>query len=165
MSSSEFIRLRPIQKSDDLKVKKIILESLEEYGANREGFAAKDPELESLFNFYQKVGGVYYVSELKDNLVGGAGIAPLAGDDQVWELQKMYVSRGGRGNGVGKLLLKTCIDEAKKRGLKSLYIETLDSMKEANHLYQKFGFERIQKPLGNTGHFGCDRYYLKKLNE
>ncbi|MEZ4938456.1 MAG: GNAT family N-acetyltransferase [Crocinitomicaceae bacterium] len=158
------IEIRQIQKSDDPKIKEIILKSLEEYGANREGFAAKDPELESLSNFYYQIGGIYFIAIEKGEVIGGAGIAPLKGDTYVWELQKMYIRQSARGKGVGKKLIELCIQNAKTRNLSYLYIETLDSMKEANSMYQKYGFKKIDSPIGNTGHFGCDRYYLLNIN-
>jgi hypothetical protein len=30
-------------------------------------------------------------------------------------------------------------------------------------LYEKAGFARIDRPLGSTGHCGCDRWYVKTL--
>lgn len=165
MSSRDFIDFRPIRRSDNLQVKKIILNSLEEYDANREGFAAKDPEIEFLSEFYDRIGGHYFVAAVNNELVGGAGIAPLKGADNIWELQKMYIDSKARGKGIGKQLLKQCIDKAKELKIESLYIETLNSMKQANHLYQLFGFELIESPLGDSGHFGCDRYYLLKFHE
>jgi putative acetyltransferase len=36
-------------------------------------------------------------------------------------------------------------------------------MKAAVHLYQKFGYQSLQAPLGNTGHFACNVWMLKQL--
>jgi putative acetyltransferase len=36
-------------------------------------------------------------------------------------------------------------------------------MKQARALYAKNGFEPLNQPLGNTGHFGCNAWYLKTL--
>lgn len=155
--------IRFINEKDNLKVKEIILTSLDEYGANKEGFAAKDPELNDLYSFYIRQNGYYLVAEIKNEIVGGAGIAPLVGDINIWELQKMYISKEYRGEGIGRKLIQECIELARNKEIKQLYLETLDSMKEANILYQKFGFKKIDSPLGNTGHFGCDRYYLLNL--
>ena len=33
----------------------------------------------------------------------------------------------------------------------------------AMRLYERFGFEKLGGPLGNTGHFSCDRYYARDL--
>ena len=43
------------------------------------------------------------------------------------------------------------------------YLETLRGMDAAMRLYAKCGFEPIPGPLGATGHFSCDRYYLRDL--
>ena len=43
------------------------------------------------------------------------------------------------------------------------FLETLDRMEGANRLYSKFGFEQVDKPVGDTGHFGCDRWLIKDL--
>jgi putative acetyltransferase len=158
------INIRQIQKSDNLKVKEIIINSLEEYGANREGFAAKDPELDDLTSFYANKKGFYYVATINKMIVGGAGIAELKGDHSIWELQKMYLSAEVRGKGIGKLLMEKCIETANTNYINQLYIETLDSMKEANKLYLKYGFEEIEQPKGDSGHFGCDKFYILNLN-
>lgn len=159
------INIRSILDSDNQKVKEIIINSLIEYGANREGFAAKDPELDALSVFYTNSGGIYFVAEESDEILGGAGIAPLKGNSEVWELQKMYLAKNSRGKGIGKQLMEKCIQEAKKRNISKLYIETLDSMIEANSMYKKFGFEEVLEPVGDTGHFGCDKYYILKLDD
>ena len=36
-------------------------------------------------------------------------------------------------------------------------------MDSAMALYQKAGFRSIDKPMGDTGHGGCDRYFVKSL--
>jgi len=30
-------------------------------------------------------------------------------------------------------------------------------------MYQKLGFKNIDKPLGNSGHFGCNIWMIKEL--
>ena len=155
---------RPIEVKDNIDIKDIILRSLTEYGANREGFAAKDPELDDLYSFYSKAKGSYFIAEQNETVIGGSGIAPLEGDPSTWELQKMYLDKSARGLGVGTSLMQMCISSAKKNKVRFLYIETLDSMLEANKMYLKFGFKELDKPKGNTGHFGCDKYYLLDLS-
>ena len=163
MKHDQFI-IRSIENSDDKKVKDLIIKTLIEYGANREGFAAKDEEIENLTDFYVSCGGEYFVVLFEDRVVGGAGIAPLKGDTKCWELQKMYLDSEFRGKGLGNQLMEKCLEVSKEKGIEELYLETLDSMKEANFLYQKFGFQKLSNPKGNTGHFGCDSYYLKKID-
>jgi len=36
-------------------------------------------------------------------------------------------------------------------------------MKDACKLYKKTGFEELEKPLGNTGHYNCTVWLIKDL--
>jgi len=36
-------------------------------------------------------------------------------------------------------------------------------MDAAQKLYERSGFARIDGPMGATGHFGCNRFYLRAL--
>ena len=36
-------------------------------------------------------------------------------------------------------------------------------MDNAQALYARSGFRQIDKPMGGTGHFSCDRYFLLDL--
>ena len=42
-------------------------------------------------------------------------------------------------------------------------LETLTGMDAAQRLYEHVGFKRITAAMGNTGHFGCNRFYLLDL--
>jgi putative acetyltransferase len=44
-----------------------------------------------------------------------------------------------------------------------MYIETLPELEKAIRVYEKFGFSYLDKPLGDTGHFGCSVWMLKAL--
>ena len=60
-------------------------------------------------------------------------------------------------------MLGMILDEAKNSGYRQCYLETLDHMSHARHLYQRHGFEFIDSPMGNTGHFGCNSWMVKNL--
>ena len=99
-----------------------------------------------------------------EKVVGCGGIGPLAGgDDSTCELRKMFFLPATRGIGLGRRLLSLVMDEARKRGYTACYLETLDRMWRANKLYRKSGFELLDKPLGETGHDACDRWYWLDL--
>jgi putative acetyltransferase len=55
------------------------------------------------------------------------------------------------------------MDEARNRGYKACYLETLERMSRANALYLQIGFEPLEEPLGMTGHCACDGWHLLKL--
>ena len=91
-------------------------------------------------------------------------MAHLAGaDDDVCELRKMYVLREGRGLGLGRTLLDTCLAAARELAYGTCYLETLEHMRAARRLYEAYGFQSLAAPMGHTGHFGCDNWYALDL--
>jgi putative acetyltransferase len=99
-----------------------------------------------------------------ERVVGGGGFAPLEGGAKdVCELRKMYFLPEARGIGMGKRLLRHILDAAKSARFKTCYLETLESMTQARRLYEAAGFRPLPKPMGATGHFGCNAWYAMKL--
>lgn len=161
---NEGIKLCLIQSSDNRAFEQLARSVLAEFGANREGFAYTDAELKDMAKVYSQQGWLYYVAKENGKIIGGAGIGPLKGGKAtICELKKMYLSLDARGKGLGKRLLKQLISQASHMGYKQCYLETLASMKSANTLYRMFNFSPLSKPLGDTGHSGCDSWYLLDL--
>ncbi len=104
------------------------------------------------------------MAELEGEILGGGGIFPSEGlPAQTCELVKMYLSPGARGRGLGQRLIEQCLEFATGSGYLQVYIETMPELRKAVSIYEKFGFEYLTGPLGNTGHFGCDVWMLKAL--
>ncbi|WP_121354357.1 GNAT family N-acetyltransferase [Flavisolibacter nicotianae] len=158
--------LRTIRKDDNAALAAIIRKTLEEFGANRPGTVYYDPTTDALFELFQSTpGSVYYVAERNGELLGGGGIFPSPGlPADTCELVKMYLLPQARGIGLGKKIIHACIDFAKDSGYKNIYIESMPELKQALKTYEKFGFHYLDKPLGETGHFGCDLWMLKPLS-
>jgi putative acetyltransferase len=160
----QLISIRKIERKDNDHVRDIIRAVMPEFGASGLGFAIHDNEVENMFDAYTRNRCVYFVCEVNGVLVGGGGVAPLAGgEDNVCELKKMYFLPMGRGKGFGQQVLRACLSAAKEIGFEYCYLETFNTMNEAMKLYEKNGFERIAGPLGNTGHFSCDIFYKRPL--
>ena len=158
--------IRTIQKKDNPQVARLIRDVMTEFQAVGEGYSIDDPEVENMFANYRSKECCYYVIVDGDNVVGGGGIAPLTGGDRyTCELRKMFFRPELRGIGMGRRLLLRLLDEARQRGYRKCYLETLDRMWQANELYRKNGFELLEKPEGNTGHCACDRWYLLDLTQ
>jgi putative acetyltransferase len=156
--------LRPIRPEDDPAMARVIRTVMPEFGAKGPGFAINDPEVDAMCAAYPAPRAAYFVVEVEAAVVGGGGVGPLAGaDEAVCELRKMYFLPAARGLGAGKALLGRCIDEARGRGYRRMYLETLTGMETAQRLYERFGFARLGAPMGATGHFGCDRWYALDL--
>jgi len=162
MSSS--INIRPISKEDNPKIAIIIRSCLTEFGANKPGTVYYDKTTDHLFELFEEIGAAYYIAEQEGYIVGGGGIFPSPGlPVGTCELVKMYLLPPARGMGIGATLMNRCMNKAKEMGFVSMYIETLPELKKAISVYEKFGFNYLDKPLGDTGHFGCSVWMLKSL--
>lgn len=155
--------IRRIKKEDNPQVARVIRDVMTEFGAVGDGYSINDPEVDDMSSNYRAKRSRYFVIVREDKVFGGAGIAPLeGGGETVCELRKMFMLPPTRGFGLGRRLLSILMQEARKIGFDACYIETLERMEAANSLYQKFGFQRLTKPMGNTGHCNCDVHYLFK---
>lgn len=158
------INIREIREQDNLVLEKIIRQVLTEYGANKPGFAWQDPELSRLATAYSSDNAVYFVAELNSKVVGGCGVAPLVpAVTKTCELQKMYLLKSARGHKIGQQLLHCALEFAALH-YGWMYLETVESMSEAAGLYQKFNFTPLPKPIIDTQHNACDRWYIKPLS-
>lgn len=156
--------VRPIEARDDDAVAAIIREVMPSFGACGAGFALSDREVDAMSAAYAAPRCAYFVIEEQGRVLGGAGIAPLdGGAPDTCELRKMYYLPAARGRGLGERVLRLCLKQARAFGFRRCYLETLTSMDAAMKLYERIGFRRLPGPLGNTGHFGCDRHYLLEL--
>jgi putative acetyltransferase len=164
--SIEQVTIRPIEEKDNAAIAAVIRTTLEEFGANRPGTVYYDDSTDALYQlFSQTPGSVYYVAEYNNKIVGGGGIFPSPGLPQdTCELVKMYLLKSMRGIGLGKLLIQKALDFAQQAGYKNVYLETMPELQQALSTYAKFGFEYIDHPMGNTGHFGCDLWMLRPLS-
>lgn len=157
-------QLRLIEPQDNLKVAQIIRQVMTEFGAIGEGYSIEDPEVDAIYEAYHNEQSAFFVVEKDGEVYGCGGIGPLSGgDEDTCELKKMYFLPELRGHGFGKKMIDASFEAAKSKGYSKMYLETVDRMKTANMLYQKMGFEKLASNLGNTGHGGCDTYYLKSL--
>ncbi len=160
---SDYI-IRPIQKKDNDQVGKVIRDVMTEFQAVGEGYSIGDEEVDDMYSNYRDKRSCYYVIERNEMVVGCGGIAPLnGGGKSTCELRKMFFLPSTRGIGLGRRMLMMLMEEARKRGFKKCYLETLDRMWQANELYKKNGFRLLNGPQGKTGHCSCDRWYLLDL--
>lgn len=159
------INIRTIEEKDNAAIANIIRRTLEEFGANHPGTVYYDDTTDALYElFSQTLRSVYFIAEKEGEIVGGGGIFPSSGlPNDTCELVKMYLLPQARGIGLGKKIIQQCIVFAKEAGYKNIYIETMPELQQAMKTYEKFGFDYLKGPLGNTGHTGCSLWMLLKL--
>jgi len=157
-------KIREIQPEDNQGVAAVIRNVLVEMGVPKIGTAYEDKSLEDMHGTYDHSRMKYFVVIENGKLIGSAGIAPLTGaDDDICELQKMYFLPEARGRGIGAEMMQNCLNYAKSENFKLCYLETLPYMENARKLYARSGFQSLEKPMGDTGHYNCSMWMLKDL--
>ncbi len=158
------ITIRPIEKKDNAALAKVVRDTLAEFGANHPGTVYYDPTIDTLYEIFQHEGAGYFVAEIDNKLVGGAGIYPTDGlPAGTCELVKMYLLPEARGVGLGKTLIEKSLSLAKEKNYENVYLESMPELKKALKVYEKFGFTYLDGPMGNSGHYGCELWMLKKI--
>ena len=156
--------IRHIKPSDDSAIAAIIRSVMPEFGAGGDGFAIHDAEIYAMHAAYSQPRSAYYIVEIEGKVIGGGGVAPLEhGEPDLCELRKMYFLPEARGLGAGHAMLTRCLETARDFGFKRCYLETLTGMDAAQHLYRAHGFLPLCSPIGKTGHYGCDRWFIRSL--
>ncbi|MBD3109296.1 GNAT family N-acetyltransferase [Bacillus sp. AGMB 02131] len=155
--------IREMKKEDNAKVKEIIQNSLKSLGLDIPGTAYFDPQLNDLHQYYSSLEHAnYWVAEINGEVVGGMGIAPFNGHDEVCELQKLYLSPKAQGLGLSKKLMDVGLSFAAEH-YKECYLETMHELKTACILYEKYGFILLPEPLPGSEHSTMDAWYIKSL--
>ncbi len=159
------IDIRPIVADDDEAISEVIRKVMSEFNAVGDGMSIRDAEVDGMYKAYQSDRSVYFVAVKGNQMLGGAGISALVGyeTDDVCELRKMYVLPAWRGMGLGRKLMNHCIEAARDMGYRRIYLETLDNMCHAQHLFEKFGFRYLDARLGETGHYRCTKWAIRDL--
>lgn len=167
MTTYQTYHIRNITPADDPLIADIVRSNLEQYQLAIPGTAYFDPELAHLSQYYgaDPAKRAYFIAESGDgHVLGGAGIAEFSGFAHCAELQKIYLIDDAKGKGIGRKLLDTVMNFAREADYQTLYLETHSNLAAAIHLYEKTGFQRIEKP-DCVLHSTMNCFYLKQLKE
>lgn len=156
-------KIREIQPEDNQQVAQVVRRVLVEMGVPKVGTAYEDKSLDNMYGYYDQPKMNYFVVEEGEKIIGCAGIGPLPGEPEICELQKMYFLPEARGRGIGAEMMKTCLEFARSAGYKKCYLETMPYMEHARKLYARTGFEALDGPMGETGHYNCSVWMIKNL--
>ena len=110
-------------------------------------FQGFDQELASLPGAYAPPRGTLLLLKSGDAVAGCVGLRPL--DDDRAEMKRLYIRAGFRGQGGGRRLAQAAIAAARAAGYRSLCLDTLPQMTEAQALYASLGFRDIPAYYAN----------------
>jgi DNA-binding MarR family transcriptional regulator/N-acetylglutamate synthase-like GNAT family acetyltransferase len=101
-----------------------------------------------------KRGGTVLFALLDGEVVGTCAL--LDHGQQIWELAKMAVTPGARGQGIGRALALAVCERARGAGGRFLYLQTSPQLEAACALYRKLGFRRVKhNPLPEADYCRC----------
>lgn len=158
--------IRENKVEDNAILAKIIRTAFHDFEVScTNGTVYSDPTTDDLYSLFQTEKSALFVAEEDGLILGCCAIFPTDNlPEDTTELAKFYLSKESRGKGIGKLLLEKCLEKAKDLGYENVYLESIPEFSKAVSIYEKQGFQYLEKPLGNSGHSGCNLWMLKKLD-
>ena len=100
-----------------------------------------EQEVASLPGDYAPPRGALLLATRETQWIACVGVRPIA--LAICELKRLYVRPAARGQGLGRRLTVAAIDFARGAGYRTMRLDTLPSMTEAQRLYRQLGFAEI----------------------
>ncbi len=123
--------------SDDFK--RLNLEWLEKFNLTEpEDFEVLDDPIGKVID---RDGFIWLALE-DDEIVGSAALVKIS--EGKFELAKMAVTESSQGKGIGKMLLKKCLESAKEAAANEIILFSNSQLASAIKLYEKYGFKHIE---------------------
>jgi putative acetyltransferase len=123
--------------------------------------AADMPELLRPASAYAACDGRFWVVEANGAIIGTVAMAPSK-EPGVVELQKLYVAREMRKNGLGGFLCQLVEQEARQRGADAVELWSDIKLLDAHRRYERRGYIRGETLKTYNDTSGTVRYYYRK---
>lgn len=109
-------------------------------------------------NELENLNSTFFLVYLNDLAVGYAKLREnnkieCITEENAIELQRIYIIERVYGRGVGEILLNHCLEMAKQKGYKTLWLSVWEENSRAIRFYEKQEFKRVGKmtfPYGST---------------
>jgi GNAT superfamily N-acetyltransferase len=86
-------------------------------------------------------GGFIFLAQDGDTIVGSSAL--IKEHDGVYELAKMSVAIPYRGQGLSKILIERCIEQARAENAVRIELFSSSKLQPALRLYEQYGFQHI----------------------
>lgn len=141
MTTAPSIQISPARFPDDADdVRSILVEYAQSLGFELcfQGFQA---ELDCLPGRYAPPSGRLLIARSPSDLAGVIALRDLGSGS--CEMKRLYIRPAHRGRGLGRLLCESLIAEARRIGYRSMKLDTVPQMHNAQRLYERLGFRDI----------------------
>ncbi|MFO0753644.1 MAG: GNAT family N-acetyltransferase [Thermodesulfovibrionales bacterium] len=136
------VAIVPAEKGEVLaEVKELFREYAAALGCNP-CFKNLEIEIAALPGDYASPGGALLVARHENGVAGCVALKRL--DKDACEMKRLYVRPAFRGKGIGKALVLSAVEDARRLHYRRIRLNTLPSMKEAIPLYHSLGFTEIE---------------------
>lgn len=142
MTAQEEIDFKPAETRQDFKDAKDLFKQYAKSLPVDLSFQNFTNEMKEIHKQYNNPTGALLLAYLNEKAIGCVALRQF--DNSIAELKRMYIQPEYRQLKIGKRFLKWAIDIAKNLHYKSIRLDTLPTMTEAQHLYRSFGFNEIQ---------------------
>ena len=160
------MKIRQIIPSDNASLAKMIRDVFMEHNAPTEGTVFTDPTTDHLFELFGEKNSILWVAEENGQAIGCCGIYPTEGlPASCTELVKFCLPQTLRGKGIGRKLMEKSIASPLSLGYSEMYIESLPDFSQAVRIYEQQGFIKLDEPMGESGHPGCNIWMKKELKQ
>jgi ribosomal protein S18 acetylase RimI-like enzyme len=152
--AGEGVTIRPVHDAEDVAVAAELFRAYEiaiETDLCFQGFA---DELAGLPGKYAPPSGALFLARAADGAPVGCVALRSVEPEGSCEMKRLYVAPEGRGLGLGKALMQSVVDEARRIGYREMRLDTLPTMLAAQAMYRAAGFREIapyyDTPVGGT---------------
>jgi len=151
------LTIRPASTAGDLEITRALLREYAAYlnqslGEEHICLADYERELAALPGPYAEPRGAILLAFIAEEPAGCIALKPLKPDraivenEAACEMKRLWVRTGFRGQSVGLALTQSLIAQAREKGYAAMYLDTVPgAMKSANNIYQKLGFEPVER--------------------
>lgn len=164
LGTSGGLKLRFARDEDAAAIIELIAAVWSEYPGKKLVAAADMPELLRPASAYGACDGRFWVVEAHGRVVGTVALRP-SDEAGVVELQKLYVAREMRRNGLGGFLCHLVEREARRRAAHAIELWSDIKLLDAHRRYEQLGYLRGEALKTYDDTSGTVRYYYRKSLE
>jgi putative acetyltransferase len=134
------VRIGEFEARFEVQARDVIQQVYREFGFGPDVTPHSDPDLFDISGVYTGRGR-FWVAVHGEQLVGTAAVRQKT--PEIGEVKRMYLLAPYRGKGIGLALLEKAVSFAREQSYERLHLDTVAGLKQAIHLYERYGFQKI----------------------